>query len=101
MQPPDEVEEKKPWKKYVPRNAREMASFKNKIPFSETMYEKIKVTIELLNERARTGNPLNQEQINTLRANTALIIEDAHKYGPPERPPRMEVPDSAAGSPSS
>ena len=78
---------KVPYKMVEPKTARERASFKNKVPFDEGIYETIKKTIELLTHRLESGKPLQSSDTQWLRNNIPLIIDDANKYLPPERPP--------------
>lgn len=70
-----------------PRTARERASFKNKIPFSESMYEVLKTSIQLLTERMKSKAPLTIDEANWLSQAVETIIEDANMYGPPARRP--------------
>jgi hypothetical protein len=74
------------YKMYVPKNSREMAKFKNKVPFSEDIFEKIKYSVSLLTERMKKEKPLDIAAIDKLDTYIDEIIDDAHKYGPPERP---------------
>ncbi len=81
---------KVPYKMVEPKTARERASFKNKVPFDEDIYETIKKTIELFTYRLESGKPLQSSDIQWLRNNIPVIMDDAHKYLPPERPPPSE-----------
>lgn len=74
-----------------PTNARERASFKSKIPFSESMYEVLKTSIELIAERMRSKAPLTIDEATWLTQAAETIIEDANLYGPPARPPISNV----------
>lgn len=81
-----------------PKTARERVSFKNKIPFSDDMYETLKKTIEMLSKRARTDpppEPLTVEEAKWFAKSIETILADAKMYGPPARPER-----SAAAPPS-
>ena len=71
-----------------PKTAREKASFKNKIPFNEEMYEVLKSSIELLSDRMSTKQPLTPEQAAWLSNAVEIIISDANMFGPPARPVR-------------
>ena len=71
-----------------PKTARDKASFKNKIPFNEDMYEILKSSIEILSDRMNTKQPLTTEQAVWLSNAIEIIIEDANKYGPPPKPIR-------------
>ena len=77
-----------------PKTARDRASFKNKVPFSEEIYETLKTGIELLSERVKSKSPLTLEEANWLQNAAEVIIEDANKYGPPERPKRSADNDT-------
>ena len=81
---------KVPYKMVEPKTARERASYKNKVPFDEEIYETIKKTIELFTHRLESGKPLQASDIQWLRNNVPVIIDDAHKYSPPVRPPTSE-----------
>jgi hypothetical protein len=66
-------------------------SFKNKVPFTEDVYETMKKAIELLSKRARTDPPpeiLTVEEAKWFKSAIEVIIADAKKYGPPPRPAR-------------
>lgn len=83
--------EKLPWVlNPEPKTARERAQFKNKVPFSEEIYETIKRSIELLSERKNSGQNLSVDDAKWLKDAVEVIIADAHKYGPPSRPPRPD-----------
>ena len=84
---------KVPYKMVEPKTARERASFKNKVPFDKDIYETIKKTMELFTHRLESGKPLQPNDIKWLRENIPVIIEDAHKYSPPERPPPSREKD--------
>jgi len=71
-----------------PKTAREKASFKNKIPFNEEMYEVLKSSIELLSDRMSTKQPLTVDQVTWLSDAVEIIISDAKMFGPPARPVR-------------
>lgn len=82
---------KQAWPAQVePKTARERASFKNKVPFSEHMYETLKTTIQMLSDRIKTSNPLSVQESEWLQTAVELIITDANLYGPPEKPKRIE-----------
>ena len=76
-----------------PKNAREMALFKNKVPFDEDVYEKIKFTIEKLTVRMKDKEPLSSETIETLENYISEILDDARKYSPPEKPSMKQEGD--------
>ena len=76
-----------------PKNARDKASFKNKVPFSEEIYETLKTSVELLSERIKSNKPLTVQQAEWLANAVEVIIQDANMYGPPERPKRIPNPE--------
>ena len=89
--------EKQPWvdTRPEPKTARERVSFKNKVPFSDDMYETLKRTIELLSKRARTDpdpEKLTVDEAVWLKGAVEVILEDAKRYGPPPRPERVAQP---------
>lgn len=77
-----------------PKTAREKASFKNKIPFNEEMYEVLKSSIELLSDRMSTKQPLTPEQAAWLTDAIEIILADAKMFGPPARPVRTAEDNS-------
>lgn len=73
-----------------PKSARDRAQFKNKIPFSEDMYNVLRRAIELLSRRVEVGaGPLPLDDALWLHKAVDDIIEDAKKFGPPQKPPRV------------
>jgi hypothetical protein len=50
----------------------------------------VKRSIELLSARKNSGQVLSVENAKWLRDAVETIIADAHKYGPPPKPPRSE-----------
>ena len=88
---------KQPWinTRPEPKTARERVSFKNKIPFTDDMYETIKRAIELLSKRARTDpapEKLTVDEAEWFKGAVEIILEDAKKFGPPPRPERTAAP---------
>ena len=85
------TEGKPSFKKYVPKNAREMSQFRNKIPFGDEMYDTLKWTVGTLSERMKSKDkPLDMATIDKLDQAIEEIIADAHMYGPPKRPDRSD-----------
>lgn len=67
--------------------------FKNKVPFNEEVYDKIKYTIEQLSIRMKGKEPLSKETVELLESYIEEILDDASKYGPPTRPePSLQPP---------
>lgn len=83
-----------PFQKEAPSTARELSQFKNKIPFSDEIYEEIKFVIAVLQQKAsNVDKVLKQEDASKFVVAVAAILEDAHKYGPPPRP--KPIPEDA------
>jgi len=81
------IAEGKPnFKTYVPKHARDMSKFSNKVPFSEDMLEKIRFAIDLISGRMKDKTPLNEESLDKLDAYINDILDDADKYRPAQRP---------------
>ena len=96
----------------APKSAREKAAFKNQVPFSDDLYEMIKNSIEILNKRLLISTNRHKDpstlsideaaelRIKSLTTEEALwltqavevIIADAQKFGPPEKPPKITDP---------
>lgn len=76
-----------------PKTAREKASFKNKIPFNEEMYDVLKSSIEILSDRMSSKQPLTPDQAAWLSEAVEVILSDAKMYGPPARPIRSAEDD--------
>lgn len=80
------TDKKQPFQMVEPRTARDRALFKNKVPFSEDMYQTIKRMIELLSERVDSQNALTVDDAKWFKSIIDDVIEDANMYGPPARP---------------
>jgi len=95
-----------------PKSAKEKASFRNQVPFSEDIYETLKGTIELLTKRlamkkdvdvsklsideraAMAMKSLSVDEAQWLKSAIEVIIDDAYRYGPPPRPVKSADPDA-------
>ena len=64
-------------------SARDMASFKNKVPFSEDIYETIKFTIQTLSNRMKDKQPVTPEVLAKLEDAVEIILQDARQPPPP------------------
>ena len=64
-------------------SARDMASFKNKVPFSEDIYETIKFTIQTLSDRMKDKQPVTPEVLAKLEDAVEIILQDARLPPPP------------------
>ena len=85
--------------KQTPQTPREMSAFKNKIPFSDHMYDHLKFVVGVIS--AKMANPegvLSRVDANKFVIAVAEIIEDAHMYGPPPRPQVMQGSQEEAES---
>ena len=91
-------------------SAKDKASFKNQVPFSEEMYDIVKTALEMLTGRQKMGtdslkNPsdltvdernsiskmsLTVEEAEWLVQAVELIVADAKVYGPPLKPVNKE-----------
>ncbi len=103
--------EKPSYPSFLPKNAREMAKFSNKIPFNDAVYEQITFSIRTISGRMvdkviQVMNPPHLEHIS-VRSNALTqplkmpldvetldkldiaiegVLKDAHTFGPPKRP---------------
>lgn len=75
------------------KSVREMAKFKNKVPFDEDTYKVLKASIELLSKRIEEGELLTKDEAKWMVNAVEHIIEDAHKYGPPAKPIPVDTED--------
>lgn len=69
-----------------------MSQFKNKVPFSEDIYDHIKFVLSALSEKMRTKDAvLSSKDADRFVVAVAEILEDARKYGPPPRPKKIAI----------
>ena len=92
MMSSDKAQAPAPWlnTRPEPKTARDRVAFKNKVPFTDDMYETLKKCIELLSKRTRS-NPapemLTVDEAAWFKTAVESVIADAKLYGPPLRPP--------------
>lgn len=92
MMSSDKAQTPAPWlsTRPEPKTARDRVAFKNKVPFTDDVYETLKKCIELLSKRTRS-NPapemLTVEEAAWFKNAVESVIADAKLYGPPPRPP--------------
>lgn len=86
-----EVSQQQAWTpSEIPKTAKEMANFKNKIPFDEDMYVVLKTTIELMTSRIKNHEPLKVTETAWLSDAVEIIIQDARTFGPPPKPVKAD-----------
>ena len=64
-------------------SVRDMTSFKNKVPFSEDVYETLKFTIQTLSARMKDKKPIAPEVLEKLEDAVQIILQDARLPPPP------------------
>jgi hypothetical protein len=73
-------------------SAKAKQEFKNKVPFSDDVYETIKAAVNLLSARSsKERTLLTRDEADWFAEAVEVIIEDANRYGPPKPPPRVEI----------
>lgn len=82
--------QKTPFVMTEPKSSRDRAAFRNKIPFSEDMYNTMRKFIDILSKRIESNSPISMEESSYLLEAVDIIIDDAKKYGPPVKPVRTQ-----------